>query len=99
MHWPLETSDYQQQTKFWGHSSNSRWKNKERPQTSRKIEIVALYPSKNASGGWYIMAISTGYVLHRYSWDVITVADEMIERVNVLGKKQRQTKVGENFLF
>jgi len=45
------------------------------------------------------MAISTGYVLHRYSWDVITVADEMIERVNVLGKKQRQTKVGENFLF
>jgi len=95
------TPDYQQLIKlnFGDIVLTADGKTRSDPTTSRKIEAVALYPSKNASGGWYMMSINTGYVLHRYSWDIVVATEDMIKRVNELGKRQNQSKVEENFTY
>ena len=65
----------------------------------RKIGAIALYPSNNHSGGWYFMSLTTGYVIHRYSWDIQPVSQDVIQRVEEIATKQKQHKVKDSFVI
>ena len=36
---------------------------------------------------------------HRYQWDVLPMGNEVINRVNALGRAQKQPMVASNFVF
>jgi len=65
----------------------------------RKIGAIALHPSNNHSGGWYFMSLTTGYVIHRYSWDIQPVSQDVIQRVEEIATKQKQHKIKDSFVI
>jgi len=68
-------------------------------QSPRRIGAIALYPSKNASGGWYFMSLTTGQILHRYSWNKMPIADDVVNAVHLLADKQSQKSITNNFAY
>jgi len=68
-------------------------------QSPRRIGAIALYPSKNASRGWYFMSLVTGQILHRYSWIKLPIADDMINAVHAIADKQMQKPITDNFTY
>ena len=53
-------------------------------QNSRTKGSISLGPSENLQGGFKYMALNTGKKSFRHSWDVITMPDTVITRVNAL---------------
>ena len=51
----------------------------------RTTGAIALYPSRNGKGSWYFMLLDTGKRIHRYSWDVIPLSRDIVNRVNAIG--------------
>ena len=68
-------------------------------QSPRRIGAIALYPSKNASGGWYFMSLVTGQILHRYSWEKLPIADDVINAVHAIADRQLQKPITNNFIY
>ena len=66
---------------------------------SRTTGCIALYPSRNGQGSWYFMSLDTGKRVHRYSWDVLPMSNDVISRVDALGKQEGQPMVASNFVF
>ena len=65
----------------------------------RTVGTIALYPSGNGQGSWYIMSLVTGEGIHKYEWKVINVAQETINRVHALAKQQGMLRVNGNFTY
>jgi Reverse transcriptase (RNA-dependent DNA polymerase) len=53
---------------------------------SRTAGGIALRPSGNAQGGMYFMNLSTGKVVSRLHWTELPIPDDVIKRVNEIGK-------------
>ena len=66
-------------------------------QSPMSVGAIALYP-KNANS-WYFMSLQSGKRIHRHGWTVLPISKEVIERVNLLGKKQKQRAVIGNFSY
>ena len=66
---------------------------------SRTVGAIALFPSRNSSKSWYFMSLSTGYIIHRYSWEKLPATDDVIRRVKELAEKQKQPRVSSNFKY
>ena len=45
------------------------------------------------------MSLDTGKRVHRYSWDVLPMSNDVISRVNALGKIEEQPLVASKFVF
>jgi len=60
---------------------------------------IALYPSRNGQGSWYFMSLDTGKRIHRYSWDVIPLSRDVINRVNAIDLSEGQSLVATNFKY
>ena len=69
-------------------------KNNNKPRT---VGAIALYPRSDSS--WYFMSLESGKRLHRYKWTVLPATVEVVNRVNELGKRQKQPEVTDNFIF
>ena len=57
-------------------------------QLPRTRGAIALGPTGNVQGGFRFMALNTGRVITRYSWDSLPMPDTVIARVNYLGRDQ-----------
>jgi hypothetical protein len=57
-------------------------------QIARTKGAISLGPSGNLQGGFKCMALNTGKKIVHRSWDVITMPDLVIARVNALGSDQ-----------
>jgi hypothetical protein len=57
-------------------------------QVARTKGAISLGPSGNLQGGHKFMALNTGKKITRRNWDVITMPDLVISRVNALGSNQ-----------
>jgi hypothetical protein len=55
---------------------------------ARTKGAISLGPSGNIQGGFKFMALNSGNKIVRRSWDVISLPDVVINRVNELGKDQ-----------
>ena len=51
---------------------------------ARTVGVIALYELGNAQGGWIFMSLATGKEIHGYAWDVLPIAEEVINRVHEL---------------
>jgi hypothetical protein len=60
-----------------------------RPRTTGAI---CLGPTGNEQGGHYFMSLTTGRRLHRQYWTPLTMPNDVIDRVNKLGAKQKMPK-------
>ena len=56
---------------------------------ARVVPAIALKPS-NEHGGSYFMSLISGQRLHSYQWTELPIADEIIERVHEIAKKENQ---------
>ena len=65
----------------------------------RSVEAIALYPTGNAQGSWVFMSLLTGHRIHRYQWDVVTMTDAIINRVEALAPAEGQPLATENFKY
>ena len=54
-------------------------------QNPRTKGAISLGPSGNLQGGFKFVALNTGKIIVRRSWDVILMPDTLITRVNALG--------------
>ena len=66
-------------------------------QEPRTIGAIALYPKNEKS--WYFMSLETGKRVHRHGWTVLPISKEVLARVNHLGKRQKQSRVANNFKY
>ena len=66
---------------------------------ARTTGAIALYPSRNGQGSWRFMSLDTGRRIHRYSWDVLPISTDVINRVNAIGRSEKQPIVASNFKF
>ena len=66
---------------------------------ARTVGAIDLHPSVNVQGSWYFMSLDTGERVHRYSWDVLPMGTDIIERVNEIGRRQGQPMVARNFKY
>jgi hypothetical protein len=57
-------------------------------QIARTKGTISLGPSGNLQGGFKFMALNSGKKIVRHSWDVITMPDLVIDRVNALCRDQ-----------
>ena len=55
----------------------------------RTISAIALYPSGNHQDGWIFMSLNTGRLLHRHQWKKLHVDQNIIDKVNNLGAKEK----------
>lgn len=67
--------------------------------TARTVGAIALYPSGNTTGGWYMMSLLTGQILHRYNWKKIDVTADVLSQVTKLAKDQGQGFIGRDFKY
>ncbi|KAI2505105.1 Reverse transcriptase (RNA-dependent DNA polymerase) [Fragilaria crotonensis] len=51
---------------------------------SRSLGAIALCPTGNAQGNYYLMSLATGSRISRHNWTVLPVPDTAIARVEVL---------------
>ena len=54
---------------------------------TRTTGAIALRPTGNNQGGYYLYSLSTGKVLNRYHWTVLPMPNEVIDRVHVLARR------------
>ena len=64
---------------------------------ARTVGAIALYPSGNEQGWWFFMSLATGHRIHSNQWTVLSVGDDVIERVHELAKNEGKPKVTSNF--
>ena len=55
----------------------------------RSVPGIALGPS-NEHGGHYFMSLFTGKRINSNKWDELPISEEVIERVEELGAKDKQ---------
>ena len=60
---------------------------------SRTLGTNILGPDNSASGGYYFMNLNTGKWFHCRNWTSFPMPDEVIKRVERLGKKDNQPKL------
>ena len=60
---------------------------------SRTLGAITLGPDKSARGGYHFMNLNTGRKIHRRTWTPLPMPDEVIVRVEQLGKKDKQPKL------
>ena len=60
---------------------------------SRTLGAITLGPDSSARGGYYFMNLNTGKRIHRRNWTDLPMPDEVIKRVEQLGKKDNQPKL------
>merc|ERR1712214_65841 len=61
--------------------------------TARSLGAIALGPSLGQSSGYYFMNLNTGKWIHRRSWTELPMPNEVIKRVEYLGKKDNQPEI------
>ena len=61
--------------------------------TARSLGAIALGPSLGQSAGYYFMNLNTGKKIHRRSWTELPIPNEVIKRVEYLGKKDNQPEI------
>ena len=54
---------------------------------SRTTGAIALRPTRNRQGGYYFMSLSTGRCLIRNRWTELPLPQDVIDRVNTLGRR------------
>ena len=54
---------------------------------TRTTGAIALRPTGNAQGGYYLYSLSTGRVLSRNHWTPLPMLKEVIDRLHVLGRR------------
>ena len=54
---------------------------------TRTTGAIALRPTGNAQGGYYLFSLSTGKVLNRNNWTELPMPNEVIDRVHVLARR------------
>ena len=54
---------------------------------TRTTGAIALRPTGNNQGGYYLYSLSTGKVLNRNHWTVLPMPNEVIDRVHVLARR------------
>ena len=52
---------------------------------SQTIPAIALYPASNPQGGWRLMSLETGRLLHRGRWTKMAITKEIIGCFDELG--------------
>ena len=72
---------------------------------TRTIGAITLGPDNSQQGGYWFMSLNTGKKIHRRNWTPLPMSDEVVSRVEQLGKKDGQPnllvftdKHGENLL-
>jgi hypothetical protein len=60
---------------------------------ARTLGAICLGPSGNEQGGHYFMSISTGKRIHRHWWNELPMPDDVIDRVNQLGRRQNMPRI------
>ena len=65
---------------------------------ARTVRAIALYPSGNAQGSWYFMALATGERIHWYKWTIIPAGQGTINIVHALAREQGMQQVNGNFV-
>ena len=65
-------------------------------QLPRTQGAIVLGPSGNVQGGYKFMSLKTGKAITRHSWDSIPITDQVITRVNQIGKDQPEIFVFTN---
>jgi hypothetical protein len=55
--------------------------------TTRTTGAIALRPTGNAQGGYFLYSLSTGRVLNRNHWTVLPMPQEVIARVHTLSRR------------
>ena len=58
---------------------------------------IALYPSNNSSGGWYVMSLITVHQVHESTWTIRPVSDLVLLKVKEIAQRQNQNLIGKNF--
>ena len=53
---------------------------------ARSLGAIALGPSHGQSSGYYFMNLNTGKRIHRRSWTELPMPNEVIKRVEQLGR-------------
>ena len=66
---------------------------------SRMTGAITLYLSRNGQGSWYFMSLETGRRIHRYTWDILPIGNDIINRVNAIGRNEGKPIVATNFRF
>ena len=66
-------------------------------QSPRTVGAIALYPRTDNS--WYFMSLDTGKRIHWYSWTLLPMSTDVVNRVTELAKKQKQPIVSGNFKY
>jgi len=66
---------------------------------ARNIGAIALFFSPSGHGSWYFMSLPTGKRIHQNSWTVLPANEDVVQRVNHLGKEQGQPPVENNFKY
>ena len=61
--------------------------------TARSLGAIALGPSLGQSSGYYFMNLNTGKRIHRRSWTELPMPNEVIKRVEYLGRKDNQPEL------
>ena len=54
---------------------------------TRTTGAIALRPTGNAQGGYYLYSLSTGRVLNRNHWTTLPMPHEVIDRIHVLARR------------
>ena len=54
---------------------------------TRTTGAIALRPTGNTQGGYYLYSLSTGKVLNRNHWTALPMPNEVIDRVHVLARR------------
>ena len=54
---------------------------------TRTTGAIALRPTGNNQGGYYLYSLSTGKVLNRNHWTVLPMPNDVIDRVHVLARR------------
>jgi hypothetical protein len=54
---------------------------------TRTTGAIALRPTGNSQGGYYLYSLSTGKVLNRNHWTALPMPNEVIDRVHVLARR------------
>jgi hypothetical protein len=55
---------------------------------SHTTGAIALRPIGNAQGGYLFMSLTSGQHLNRYNWTVLPMPQDLINRVNILARRQ-----------
>ena len=89
------TIDYKKHCKleFGAYVQTHEEKAPRNSMTARSLGAIALGPSLGQSSGYYFMNLNTGKRIHRRSWTELPMPNEVIKRVEFLGRKDNQPEL------